>query len=391
MPPAHTHHAPRAHTFILPSNTRFARLASLVQETQLTAHKAAPPPPATADPFDAQVISKVLATTSIPAPAMPSPIPNPLYTSPAATLHALLQTIPVPLEDDGHPPPPLTQRHWRAFADPAALASFVAQKQASGEPVHIPPPTLSQEDATALKAECDSSIKYVTEEFRKYRVRTEVQKKEMEGRIRRGERQTLEKLEELNASKSVPDATNASSQIETLKRTAAEQETQWREAYDALLRENDQLKTKGAEATLASQWRMRYEQTVREKEELQTKMTMVEARLSSSAASSTSSQLDGGNFAEKYQKLRDEYSLYRKEAKKILEGYRSSSTPQTASSQQRDVYLKNTLIQYLSVADLGTRERMEPGIIMALGLSDEEVKQIGAKKKTEASASGGWF
>jgi hypothetical protein len=334
-------------------------------------------------------------------------------------VHALFQTVPMPVDDD--PPHVVTQRHWRAFDSDHSLQQFVNKHQGHGEPVVIPAEVMGENEAADLQEECEARIREMTEEFRKFRVKASVTQKEMEGRIRRGERKEVEKLADSSENGGNNNISNGSrpaqassreeakAQLDALRREKEESESQWREAYDALLRENDQLKSKGGEAAIASQWRLRYETSVREREDVESKLTMVEARLA--AALSGSGGSNGGssrpgsrngdeNMAEKYQKLRDEYSLYRKEAKKILEGYRNGAGGAGGSGGggvgqsnggQNNVYLKNTLIQYLSVSDGATRERMEPGILMALNLSPAEMKQIEAKKKASSSSEAGWF
>jgi len=159
------------------------------------------------------------------------------------------------------------------------------------------------------------------------------------------------------------------------------------------------LKSKGAEATLASQWRVRYEQTVRENEQLGAALRVAEAGQKGGGGGA---QAPGGkagkdvNYAEKYQKIRDEYSLYRKEAKKILEGYKSQAALAGGGGgggggggKQSAAYLKNVLVQYMSSASAVARSRMEPGIFMALGLGEAEVEGIRRRKREEEEREGG--
>ena len=108
------------------------------------------------------------------------------------------------------------------------------------------------------------------------------------------------------------------------------------------------------------------------------------------------------NYAEKYQALRDEYALYRKEAKRILETLKgggggqqqSSSNGRTATSNQDDTtlqkrltYLTAILTQYLSASDPAAKSSMEPAIFMALELDDSTVREI--RKANDAASS--WF
>ena len=87
------------------------------------------------------------------------------------------------------------------------------------------------------------SLKFVTEEYRKYRVRSEVARKELEGRLRRGERREAEKTiaQENAAKQNAIDSPlirqGLEKRVEKMKNELAEQELQWKEAYDSLLKE----------------------------------------------------------------------------------------------------------------------------------------------------------
>ena len=63
--------------------------------------------------------------------------------------------------------------------------------------------------------------------------------------------------------------------MDRLRAEMAQQEAHWKEAYDVLVAENNALKSSGSEALLASQWRQRYETLLKEKEDLENKLKMV--------------------------------------------------------------------------------------------------------------------
>ena len=265
---------------------------------------------------------------------------------------------------------------------------------------HPLPPSLARSRFLA-----SDSLKFLTEEFRRYRVRSEVARKEIEARLRRGERREVEV--KLSASESLSPGSKTSNgykspgskvELDKLKTELAEQEMQWKEAYDSLLKENEMLKSKGAEAKLASQWRQRYEQAVRESEQLTARLQMAEASNAAASSKAGGAHLDtSSNYAQKYQQLRDEYSLYRREAKKILESYKqsgangSNGATSGAGGSDRFAYLKNILLQYLATPDALVRERMEPGIFMALELRNDEIVELQSKKKREEEKMTTWF
>jgi len=139
------------------------------------------------------------------------------------------------------------------------------------------------------------SVGFVTEEYRRYRVRAEVRAKELEGRVRRGERREVENVVG-KEDKSKGDEGGE----ERLRDEIKEQDAQWREAYDNLLRENEGLRKKGMEAEVARQWRVRYEKEVREKEELGDRLRIAEARVEGGGRQGRGEEDDlrGKNWAE---------------------------------------------------------------------------------------------
>jgi hypothetical protein len=95
----------------------------------------------------------------------------------------------------------------------------------------------------------------------------------------------------------------------------AQQDAQWKEAYDVLLAENNVLKSSGSEAMLASQWRQRYEVCLKEKEDTENKLKMERQKSESTDA--------GGKYELKYRDLKESFRLYRKKAKEIFEAQQS--------------------------------------------------------------------
>lgn len=95
----------------------------------------------------------------------------------------------------------------------------------------------------------------------------------------------------------------------------AQQDAQWKEAYEVLLAENNVLKSSGSEALLASQWRQRYEVSLKEKEDMENKLKMERQKSESTDA--------GGKYELKYRDLKESFRLYRKKAKEIFEAQQS--------------------------------------------------------------------
>lgn len=106
-------------------------------------------------------------------------------------------------------------------------------------------------------------------------------------------------------------------QLELLKNELAAQEIQWKEAYDAVVAENQTLKSSGSEALLAAQWRQRYEACLSEKEDLQCRL-QIEVEKADIMADQRR-KVDAGKFEMKYRDLKESFRLYRKKAKEIFE------------------------------------------------------------------------
>lgn len=101
--------------------------------------------------------------------------------------------------------------------------------------------------------------------------------------------------------------------MDRLRAEMAEQEAQWKEAYDVLLGENTALKSSGSEALLAAQWRQRYETCMAEKEALKNQLQTAQNK------KELDSGADAGKYESKYRDLKESFRLYRKKAKEIFE------------------------------------------------------------------------
>ena len=113
-------------------------------------------------------------------------------------------------------------------------------------------------------------------------------------------------------------------QLDRLRAEMAEQEAQWKEAYDVLLAENNALKSSGSEALLAAQWRQRYETCMTEKESL--KAQLQAAQQKQTLEKDDKGKGDAGKYEMKYRELKESFRLYRKKAKEIFEAQQNGDT-----------------------------------------------------------------
>jgi hypothetical protein len=104
----------------------------------------------------------------------------------------------------------------------------------------------------------------------------------------------------------------------------AEQEAQWKEAYDVLLAENNALKSSGSEALLAAQWRQRYETCMTEKDNLKTQLQAIQQK--QALEKNEKGKADAEKYEMKYRDLKESFRLYRKKAKEIFEAQQNGDT-----------------------------------------------------------------
>jgi hypothetical protein len=261
----------------------------------------------------------------------------------------------------------------------------------TGEPLTLPPYSLSPEQSATIQSEALSQVSQVTEDFRRFRVRAELARKQAESQIRDLQNNNVtnvaQRIEGKDMQHELDQARSVSSQLERLKADLAAQEAHWKEAYEVLLQENQALKSSGSEALLASQWRHRYESCLREKEAL-------ESRLQASAQRGDN---DDGKWEAKYRDLKESFRLYRKKAKEIFETQERGGviTPQgmppftlndQSSAEAKLSYLKNLMVNFLSCTD-DVKEHMETAIATILQFSPDDLEKI-QKQKAE---NGGWF
>jgi len=185
-------------------------------------------------------------------------------------------------------------------------------------------------------------IERIVEEFRRFKVRTEIAKKQKDAETRQAvmngattastssnasnsptptnnysntsglagplERAlTMGALDQVNGNGSGRAATD---ELSRLRASLAEQEAKWRQSFEAIARENEILRSKGGESLLATQWRGRYEACMKEKEELSEKLTTYGQWSSSVTAS-------GRSMDQAYIELQEEFRTFRKKLASI--------------------------------------------------------------------------
>lgn len=276
-------------------------------------------------------------------------------------------------------------KKWQNFSSEAALGDFI--RRDTGEPLVLPPCSLTPEQSAAIEEEASQAVAHVTEEFRRFRVKAEVARKQADATVRalhsNNVHTTQRKIEGQNLENELQQARTDHAQLAALQREMAEQEVHWKEAYDTLVAENTALKSSGAEALLAAQWRQRYEACLSEKDDLETNLKMVRSQLDSIA--NRNKATDAGKFEIKYRDLKESFRLYRKKAKEIFEAHQKGegemiNLTNRGADEAKLAYLRNLMVNYLS-SDPAVRGHMEGAIGTVLKFSDDEKIKIEKRKE----------
>jgi hypothetical protein len=213
--------------------------------------------------------------------------------------------------------PPKRSKTWKKFDSEAELSDYI--RRDTGEPLKLPPYSLTPKQSAQIQDDAKNEVTRITEDFRRFRVKSEMARKQADAQIRELQNSNVEsakrRIEGQNdASNSELDSEtsrNQNSKIEKLRSEMTRQEAQWKEAYDVLMTENEALKSSSAQAIVASQWRQRYETCLKEKEEIANQLKQTQILKADSS--------DAEKYELKYRDLKESFRLYRKKAKEIFE------------------------------------------------------------------------
>lgn len=78
--------------------------------------------------------------------------------------------------------PPKRYRKWKRFDTESELSDFI--RRDTGEPLTLPPYSLDAEQSSRIQDQAKAEVSQVTEEFRRFRVRAELARKQAEAHIR---------------------------------------------------------------------------------------------------------------------------------------------------------------------------------------------------------------
>ncbi|KAG6965450.1 hypothetical protein JG688_00007175 [Phytophthora aleatoria] len=311
---------------------------------------------------------------------------------------------------------------WHCFHNEEDIQAYA--NRASGEPLTLPDFSMTPYEVERVKKSLKEEIDRVQEEFRRYRVRSEITRKQKDAEIRKMSANVMAKQTEQISETDLSGELQASkAQIRRLTKAQAEaeeRESDWRRKFEKLMKDYEKLSGTMGETVLAMEWRERYEQSVREKQELEKKME--EMKLMTSGAFGNGSDSGNGDL----QSLRQEFAQYRKRALNAVEqkekelndmqaqyhenGDGSSNASRTNSFKEVRVrrmsiesnsslsgfetpnatktneYLKNIVYKYMASDQAEAKEHMEKAIATVLNFTPAEITAIQEKRKQQ-----GWF
>ncbi|ACI64127.1 predicted protein [Thalassiosira pseudonana CCMP1335] len=283
-------------------------------------------------------------------------------------------------------------KQWNKFTNESALSDYI--RRDTGEPLTLPPYSLSAEQSQKLAEDAKKAVSSISEEFRRFRVRAEVAKKQADATVRalhsNSVQTTRMRIEGQDIESELAQAKTDHAQLAALRAEMAEQEARWKESYDLLMAENEKLKSSGAEALLAAQWRHRYEACMKEKEDAVTNLEMEREKIMD--LQDQRRKLDAGKYENKYRDLKESFRLYRKKAKEIFLAQQQGETGflpslhDTGAEGAKISYLKNLMVNYLG-SDVSVREHMEPAIATVLNFTEDDLEKV----KKAKGQSDSWF
>lgn len=303
---------------------------------------------------------------------------------------------PEMMDNNPNAPPARRYQRWRKFETETELDDHVRRE--TGEPIVLPPYSLSPLQSVKIEEDARKAVMDITEEFRRFRVRSEVARKQADATVRAlhssNVQRTRRRIEGQDLETELAQARTDHAQVAALRSEMAEQEARWKDAYDTLMAENTRLKSSGAEALLAAQWRQRYETCLREKEDIETRFAMEKEKAES--LSEQRRRADAGKYEMKYRDLKESFRLYRKKAKEIFEAQQRGmedggiqagllSLSDHGTEEAKLAYLRNLMVNYLS-SDPAVREHMEGAIGTVLKFSPGDFQKIEHAKSEQS-----WF
>jgi len=113
-------------------------------------------------------------------------------------------------------------KEWKRFGTEQALLDYIRKDNVMGEPISLPPYSLTPDQSKLLLEEAKSNMAVVNEDFRRYRVKAEVARKQADTQLlllKSGNVQDISKrIEGQDLVKELAEARSEHAQLESLKK-----------------------------------------------------------------------------------------------------------------------------------------------------------------------------
>jgi hypothetical protein len=174
---------------------------------------------------------------------------------------------------------------WKCFNSEQELDDFI--QRVPGAALTKPPRLLSPLESASVEEESKRRSERIVEEFRRYKVRSEIALKQKDAEIKQATLRSMSNSASLmidGSSGSGAGGNKSVSSIDTsfdndvlkLQNQLHENDAKWKLAYEKVVRENEQLKTRGNDSILIAQWKERCDVLIREKDDLSEKVKLYE-------------------------------------------------------------------------------------------------------------------
>ena len=293
---------------------------------------------------------------------------------------------------------------WRAFASEHEVYDFL--QRIPGKPLNKPSPCLTSEECTAIETEAAKKVELIVEEFRRYKVRTEIARKQRDAEMRHNAAGVASPSPSSSLSDrtglgvgiggSAASSSSSRDEVHQIRTQMNEQDTKWRAAYEKIAKENETLRNRGGESVLAAQWRVRYEQSQNEKLELTEKLKYFMQDVGDDGDTGRPSVV-GKSPEQVFLELKSENQELRKRLGSMRRasggsgssGRDSSSRSMGGSGEamqaSKFAYVRQMMLKYLSCSEPMVREHMETALMALFRFTAEEKKEIDDKKKKLSS------
>lgn len=260
---------------------------------------------------------------------------------------------------------------WSCFPSEQDLDDWL--QRIPGATLSKPHKSYTPSESAQLEAEAKIQIDRVVEEFRRFKVKSEIARKQSTEETRHRVASPI-KAAESGVESEVDKYRDESSRLQAQLATV---ENKWKLAYEKVIRENETLRHSGGEAMLAAQWRERFEATSKEKYELQEKLKIYDK----------GGGLGGKTLEEAYNELKDSHRELQRRMNAIerrrvdLASSAEEAVGPSSLDNSKLEYVKRMMFQYLTCREEEVKAHMETAMESIFRFNEKERKAIEERRR----------